>query len=264
MITVTKGNQSVTRQQLRTTKIPVRGLDVSAGWLGVNHGYIANTVVERVELHGYELLDECWYTNVKTDTKSMLLGAITIRHKLPRYWPPDGIEYQIGMRHDNFGRFALSFVAGAKVTICSNGLFLGDCMTKRRHTIGFKLNETIDDVIEEFEAHVAKLPEYIAGLKSVPLNMQQASHIITEAHRLEVLPFRHLEYVYEEWYRPTFAEFHDWNAWSLYNAFTHAFKQLAVPAQYQSFPRLKKLFDTVVREQGCLPSIRLSPCASPV
>jgi hypothetical protein len=256
LIVTDKSYKRLTRSELTAIKVPIPGDIRSELWLGVNFGYLANALVGRMKFHGYAVLAEEWYTSLdKTD----MLGVITAYPNLERGVPFPGLHYQLVIRNSSDGKYAIRFRVGAKVLVCDNGLYIGDCATLKKHTTYIKLNETIDKALGEFELLYRKIPNFIYKLQNIKLTHEQAGTIMLEAHRYKAIPFCYIRDVYEEWTQPRYAEFYEPNAWSLYNAFTHGFKQMSVLQQYEYYPRLKALFDEMIRRNGCLPLIRLLP-----
>jgi len=256
MITTDKAYKALTRSELQNLNFKLPGDDRSELWLGVKHYYIANTVVNRMRFNGYTITNEEWYTS---PDHNQLLGTVTVFPNLEKTLPYPGIEYQMAIRNSTDCRYAIRFSVGARVISRGNGLYVGDCRTKRKHTTYLMLNQTIDNAILDFESLIIKIPSFIDKLRAIPLTNEQATTIMFEAHRRTAIAFCYLRDVFEEWIQPVCPEFYDNNAWSLYNAFTHGFKQLSVMQQYEYFPRLKELFDDIIRRNGCITSPRLVP-----
>jgi len=121
-----------TRAQLHDVPIPPR-TDVGRLWEGVNHGVLADTIVNYCTKVGLSIQSEGWYTN---PNGSALFGAIdldTSNTDFALNIPGSPATFSLGVRHDNLGRYAISFAVGARIAFCANGMFSGDFVLKHRH-----------------------------------------------------------------------------------------------------------------------------------
>lgn len=223
-------------------KIPVPDRKDTKTWKGVGHGVLADKVVERVEAQGMEISAENWYVNPKG---SILWGAVDI---IPGVASPEleiGQEanFSLGIRHGNDGEYAVSFAVGARIAICSNGMFHGDFVSKKRHTQTLDLEEIIDNALVKYIEECESLENLINGWRDCEVDDKDASLLMFEAHRRGYVNFRYLEDVFRNWSEPIHDEFQERTAWSLYNAFTEMAKGLTPPRQVKLLTGLRKLFD---------------------
>lgn len=231
-----------TREDLHKIEVPVR-TNVSKQWQGIQHGFLADTLVEQIEGKGLEIVKETWYTNPKGDT---LWGAVDI---LPENASPSleigqAGSFSLGVRHSNLGRYSVSFAVGARIAICSNGMFAGDFVLKKRHTSKVDLREVIDLGIDRYITECENLEQLIHGWQEVSLTDRDAEHLLFEVHRQGHVAFAHLEDVHKHWINPPHEEFEARTAWSLYNAFTEKAKDLPPPGQMRLLSGLRSVFDT--------------------
>lgn len=234
-----KNEIAVTRKNLNLIKVPERD---SKRWKGVQHGSLATTLVKRVEAAGLEVASENWYVNPK---KSILWGAVDIKpgKVAPELNIGQEANFSLGVRHGNMGEYAISFAVGARVGVCSNGMFAGDFVMKKKHSPDLDLPMMIDTAIERYIQQCEALESLINGWREVEINDRDASFIILQAHRQGHVNFRYLEDVENNWTKPPHEEFAPRTAWSLYNAFTETAKILTPPRQMKLLTGLRRMFD---------------------
>lgn len=235
-------SQSLSRTQLHKIPIPDRGpLPL---WQGVQHGELADLIVKTAQSLGLEIQEERWKTNT---TGTDLWGALDfsnvpdVKGKVQRSLPP-GIGLSLGVRHSNAGRRALQFAVGARVYVCSNGLFVGDFVVSRRHTRNVDLEALVRS---GFERYMSRVVEDVTALQlelsSHPITDGMACRVMLLAAELGVLPWKSLKGVYTLWEYPAHPEFEPRTEWSLFNCFTEQAKQLSLPKQYKLHEHLEEL-----------------------
>ena len=112
----------------------------------------------------------------------------------------------LGVRHSNLGRYAVSFVVGAKVIVCSNGLFSGEFTLRRRHTTGLELTGAIEEGFDKYLNSVHKVAELPAKY-DFDVTQNQASEIIRQAGREKIISSRDVLKVDDLWINPPHPEF---------------------------------------------------------
>lgn len=248
----THGKTCLDRKNLNLIPIPDRGDTVSDIWQGLNHGKLATAVVNGIKSHGLEIRQETWYVN---PSRTDLFGAVDIEPNASVGATLDiGQEalFSLGVRHSNVGKYAVSFCVGARIVVCSNGLFTGDFTLKRRHTTKLDLAPMIDAGIVRYLQEAEHLETFINGMRAVDINDRDAAHAILQSHEDKLINFRYLEGVDKLWRNPPHAEFEPRTAWSLYNAFTETAKEISPPRQLRLLSGLRPLFE---REFQLAPSM---------
>ena len=129
-------------------------------------------------------------------------------------------------RSQKFSRqksLAAGLVAGAKVTVCSNGWFFGDEIAlSRKHTS--RLFEDLDErieagfsrIFEEWERNDLRVMNY----REKQLDDKEAHDLVIRSVDAEALAPSAVPKVLREWREPWHSEFVPRNAWSLFNGFT--------------------------------------------
>jgi len=243
MITVAQG-KSTYRSHLGRVPVPEAGSRKK--WEGVNHGALANAVVEGIKGKGLEIAQEKWYVSPKT--RNVLFGAIDLKasESLPSLEIGQGASFSLGIRHGNGGEYALSFAVGARIHVCSNGMFFGDFVFRNKHYPGVneKLPGYVDRAIEAYIKQCEDLEQMINAWRELPLNDKDASYLMMEAHARGYVQFQHLERVHDLWRKPIHEEFEDKTAWTLYNDFTEMAKErMSPPRQMKLLTGLRRMFD---------------------
>lgn len=236
------GKGCITRKQLALIPIPVRTKD-SPYWVGLNHGYLADKICERLTAAGHTIVSEAWKVN---GTQSDMFGSVDIVTN-PLYGLDlnmgQGGYFSFGVRHSNVSRYAVTFAAGARVSVCSNGLIMGEYMSSRKHTLNIDLDKNIDDAIMIFHDHAQTISEFVWRLRRSSLTLHQASEYIMEAGRRGIIAWTHLKAVDYFWRNPQYEQFDELTKWALFNAFTEVAKTIPAPAQMHCLLELKHLME---------------------
>lgn len=156
----------------------------------------------------------------------------------------------LGFRSSNVQRFSLIGVSGGSVTICANGLILGDFVFGRKHTKGNmgELDVSIDDGLGTWTRQVGQMSRFIDFMEDIELSARDTDHLLVEAGRRGVLAWNQLGKIdkqyraYEDAKDPHHVAFAGRNAWSLYNAVTEVGKLWSSPRigerGLKGFPRV--------------------------
>ena len=134
----------------------------------------------------------------------------------------------IGVRNSHDRSVAAGLVAGARVVVCSNGMFTGDdvCLN-RKHTsrlyedLDQKIDEGFQKVFSEWEANDLRIMRY----RETEISDQRAHDLIIRSVDSEAIPPSAIPRVLKEYREPWHEEFMPRTAWSLHNAFTETMKQ---------------------------------------
>jgi hypothetical protein len=158
-----------------------------------------------------------------------------------------GVTLSCGIRNSINKTLAMGFVAGSRVFVCDNLALRSNLLVKRKHTLNGSR-----DFVAQIIAAVGKLSAFareenslIDNLRSRELGHAEADSQIVRSFETGVISIRELPLVLQEWRHPSYADFEDRTAWSLFNAYTTALKPLATsqPGIYtQKVMSLYKLF----------------------
>jgi hypothetical protein len=133
----------------------------------------------------------------------------------------------IGVRNSHDKSVAAGLVAGARVTVCANGMFTGqDVLLSRKHTarilddLDEKIDEGFQKVFEEWERNDLRIMRY----RETEITDERAHDLIIRSVDAEALPPSSIPKVLREWRQPWHEGFVPRTAWSLHNSFTEVMK----------------------------------------
>lgn len=194
-------------------------------------------------------LDACGYT-----WENLEIG---VSHETMRcFWITDianptvarGWNSVWGGRNSHDMMFALLFLAGFGVGVCSNLQFSGEVKISSKHTkhIGSRLKRMVTRGLFELTQFDAINEERIAAYEAFPLpeenqvqNLDTPTYVsspfihdfVVKSMDRGVISPSSIKLVLNSWREPDFPEFETRNAWSLSNAYTEAFKKYSNPHQ---------------------------------
>lgn len=155
----------------------------------------------------------------------------------------------IGFRNSTDQSFAASIVAGARVFVCDNRMFIGEHVVNRKHTSNIyrDLPPLLEDGIVKAVDEVSSQENMWDVFKSLELDDTYADHVMVMAANNGVIPWAKIPRVREQWLLPEHDDFAERNAWSLYNGFTNVLRDYPTDAMASRTMRLTTLF----REHMC-------------
>jgi len=250
MFTITEGT-AISRKALVGIPVTSRAKgEVTDRWKGLRHSELADTVVDRVENAGFKIKGERWATamdNAALYGSLDLLPAPEMKIEVPK-----GVGLSLGLRHSNNGRYALTFFAGARVFVCSNGMISeqftpGD---RKRHTMNLNLQDTIDAGLVQFaDGARDSLAKEIKALQGMDYSSElKVHHVLCRTGALGLVPWSQLGKVEAAWRTPPHPEFKPRNGWSLYNAFTEVAKSFSPANQAKSISGIRTVFQEAARD----------------
>lgn len=145
----------------------------------------------------------------------------------------DEMKMQVGFRNSYNKTLPVGLIAGASIIVCSNGMFIGDIQTVRKHTAN--VWNDIEELVAGFCKNIIptydRINEKKESMRAVIISDMDAAHLLGEMFVLDgVLTTPMLNIAVKEWHKPSHNAFKDRNAWSLHNACTEALKK-AHPAE---------------------------------
>lgn len=146
--------------------------------------------------------------------------------------PKNGLSRMIGYRNSTNKKWAVGFVAGALVMICSNGMISGDVITIRRHTgsIADDLQLIVKQAFDEITPRFNSLLQETELLHEKLIQKPDALEIISDLFfSKEMLTVTQMSKLKEKFFTdPNFSIPKDpstfFPAWNLYNQITEAMK----------------------------------------
>jgi hypothetical protein len=153
-----------------------------------------------------------------------------------------GVRFAIGIRNANDKSMRLGMVAGYRVFVCDNMALGGDFKPLlAKHSKHFDLVESVSIGVDRIQRGFHPLRETIDLMRARQLSTDEARSIIYQGFMEQRFPVKLLKAVHREFFvAPSYDEFKPQTVWSLSNAFTTAFKELAPVRQYEMTARLGK------------------------
>jgi hypothetical protein len=223
-----RGAQLIGRQDLRMLPTP----EATETHKPVPHATIVQALVESLGFRHFDVTEDQYAV---TPDGMRMFGVLTINVE------ESGVRFVIGVRNSHDKSFSLGLTVGYKVFVCDNLAFTGDFTPiTRKHTSHFDPTEVIDIGIGKMQRHFEPMKCQIHVWRKHTLPDDAARLVIYRAFiegGLEVP--RHLaRAVHHEYFNPTHPDFEPRTAWSLSNAFTGAFKELAPVSRFQATAKL--------------------------
>lgn len=238
MITTREQNNvnGITREQLRAIPITTPK-NAGTNWQGIQHGFLADTIHSELEHRAITVKKESWHLAGKNDSR--LAGSLNLT--IPSLDAPEGMDFCLGVHHSNDTYFALKFVVGTQIFVCSNGMVSGDFLVRKLHTFGLNLTNCISDGIDKYLHEVRNIGEFITDLKTRPVQENTLNKILTETGRQNILPWSRIGKIDKEFHYPSFSEFNERSAWGLYGAFTYVVQKSPAHEQMRSTIKFRNL-----------------------
>jgi len=150
----------------------------------------------------------------------------------------------IGLRNSYDRSLSVGLVACTRVFCCDNLAFSGEVKMSRKHTVYVfrDLPDLIYRMLSQVSSMRARIDGEIAAMKVRELPPAHAHHLMVEAIRASVLPASRLPKVLEAWDAPTYDQFAQRTAWSLFNAFTEMQKAASPRLQMDGSLKLSSIF----------------------
>ena len=136
----------------------------------------------------------------------------------------DGISMAVGIRNSTDKSFPIGMTVGSRVFVCDNLAFHGEIVIAKKHTrFGEnRYREGISKAVASLGQYQDAQAAWIERLRRTTLPRETADSLILRSYEEELIGARTLPVLLQEWRKPSFIEFSDETAWSLWNAFTRA------------------------------------------
>jgi|1_EtaG_2_1085319.scaffolds.fasta_scaffold06893_6 hypothetical protein len=229
--------------ELKTTLEKDHNLKVTATQIDTVPGGLGKNDAEFVEKYGpdqnYGREDMQMFTFFDVDYKDQDFKHI------------DMLNYRYGVLSSHDTTRGTWLVAGAQVGACTNGMVWGKEYTAKLNHFG-----AFDDIISEMKYMFATGVRYIFdrhklmdkcidGMTQAPVNDVQAHDIIMKSARAKAISPSNVLKIDDHWKMNSDEGkvFGDRNAWSLYNAFTDAYKSQRVTSAFDNNRKLNHVFE---------------------
>lgn len=154
----------------------------------------------------------------------------------------EGGNFSIGLRNSNDKSMRLALTAGMRCFVCDNMAFSGDFTPLlHKHTRKLELKDVISIAVDRIQRGFDPLEKRIRAMRDFGLTDNDAKLFIYTAFMdktVRGIPRNLMSVVHEQYFDPKYEEFEPRNLWSLSNAFTSAFKELAPIKQFEVTARL--------------------------
>ena len=185
----------------------------------VSHKNIIEATYEQLDKHNLVVNNE--FFNIDKEGRK-LIGGLDITHPDAPY-----LGMRLAFRNSYDKSMSVAFAAGAVTWICSNGMVTGEIQYMRKHTgtVVDELNSKIITTINQLDVHFQKMLKHAGLLQEITLTKEQYAELIGRLYIIDkiIIPTQ-LSIISKEIDQPTFKDFEDLNAWSLYNHVTYALK----------------------------------------
>ena len=214
--------------------------EATASWKPVPHSEVIDAVTDVVKAHRWTILDEQY--GLARDGQRMF-GMIRINKSSSMEW-----SRCIGIRNSHDRTIAVGLAAGLTVKCCSNLMFGGSTVLKRRHTSRIELNGLVLEAVNALELEFLTLESVAEELKIDERNDDEARASLVVAAERQAIPSCDILTVWEEFKRPQHEEFAEPTRWSLLNAFTETAKKYSPARADLCYRGLTRLFGLDGRE----------------
>ena len=206
----------------------------TASWKPVPHVEVIDAVTDVVRAHNWQILDEQY--GLARDGQRMF-GVIRINWTSSAEW-----SRCIGIRNSHDRTIAVGLAAGLTVRCCSNLMFGGSMVLKRRHTSRIELNGLVLEAVEELETEFLTLETVAEDLKCLYVREDAARVAIVKAAEVGTVNSSDILPIFKEFKEPRHEEFADPTRWSLLNAFTENAKKYSPARADICYRGLTRLF----------------------
>jgi hypothetical protein len=141
-----------------------------------------------------------------------------------------------------------SIAAGQSVCVCSNGMFSGEVVLGRRHTVNVwnDLPHMIVSGIQKIIGSWKQNMNRMEGYKQFDLSNSHAHDLIARAFLQGAVSQKQVASVINQWHNPNHPEFQNRNLYSLHNAFTEVWKENMPEVVLQNSFKLHSILDNEV------------------
>jgi hypothetical protein len=218
----------------------------TASYRPVSNSMINELVFEEAQSQGYKITGKGYRSN---PSRTEFIAMFTLNK------PEQGLSRMIGYRNSFNKKWAVGFVAGALVMICSNGMMAGDIITFRRHTksIEHDLKEIIHQAFNEISPRFDGLLTDTLFLKEKLIQQNQAMQLLSDLYfNRKLLSVTQMSLLKEKLYvDPNFSLPEDpstyFPVWNLYNQITEAMKHGNPGFYFQQHIALHDYFQSSLR-----------------
>ena len=228
---VENGAHRIDRYALRDIETP----EPTCSWKPVGHGMIADLVCQESTRRNFITVSEEFAVN---NSQGQMYGVL-------RFHPMGHPEYSRALACQNSIDKSISvrLACGISVLCCSNLCIGGECVIKRKHTIGIEVRSLIENAFDHMESSFRKLEDDIENMKTIRVTQNKARILAVRAAQEKVISSSLILSTLKEYDEPSFDEFKPRTMWSFVNALTHVIKGYSPQRQAQGNRALSRMFD---------------------
>lgn len=240
------GAHEVTRERLDTIETPPR----TATWTPAPHADVARAILTEAKGRGLEVTSERWglmdgsYENeAGTRIKvpgARLYGAVDFG-PIPNYETPKGTGMSMGIATSIDKSTAQRIMAGGRVFVCDNGMFVGEYQVRHIHGREFDLEGSVGEAFDKFFEANMDLTTMHDELRARDLTEGDTKSLIVDMAQAGAFASSKIVPVYEEWQKPAHDDFRPRTSWSLYNCATEIMKSQSPARQVEGFRSLNRV-----------------------
>ena len=211
-LTLHCGAREVTRDQLAAIPCP----PAEGRWRPVPHHEVLDYSVKALDDAGYEI--EKMRLGLTRDDQRFW-GTLVLRSAIV-----SGVSLACAVASSLDKSCSLRFGYGHSVFVCDNGAWRVEETIARKHTTNgvTRYQEALCLAVSKIESFKQQEASRIKGLTYRELKDIDAESLILRCYEAEILSPRTVHTAIKEWRTPSFEEFSDRTAWSLFNAITLA------------------------------------------
>ena len=223
------GARKITRDELRDLPVPER----TRTHQPLSHHEIVETLEEALSYRHLAVVRDEYA--VSADGMKMF-GVMDLNAEFT-----EG-RFSIGLRNSNDKSMRLALTAGMRVFVCDNMAFSGDfAPLLHKHTSNFDLRDSVSIAIDRIQRGFAVLERDVSKMQTLSLTDNDARVLIYGAFMekgVKGVPRHLMPSVHSNYFEPTIDAFRSRSLWSVANAFTSAFKQMAPTKRFEATARL--------------------------
>ena len=220
------GAVKVDREALEKVATP----EATETYQPISHGSLVDRVIESMTRRGFSVDSEEY--GLSRDG-ARLFGVLGISH--PALAQDGQYALQLGLRNSHDKSFPAAGLLGSRVFVCDNLAFSGEVQFKRKHTpnLGRDLPGVVDRAVEKIIDMRQWQERRIEAYRRTELTEPKVHDIVVRALDRGIVPVTKVPALLSEWRKPSFDQFQERTAWSLFNAFTFVLKgnQQALPGR---------------------------------
>lgn len=205
----------VNRDFFQTVQVPQE----TKTYVPVAHDELINLVLEHLDKRGLSVKSEHFSTN---RGGAQMFGNFTIAGNGEQ-------DMNVGFRNSYDKSMQLGLVAGSRVIVCSNLMFIGDFKAVHMHNAGIKteLEKSVVQSIDSLEINFDHLQKDSKKLKSVKVDRSKIAEVLGDLFLYEnIITTTQLQLIKNE--LDLQVNFKDETMWDIYNHTTEALKKAPV------------------------------------